>query len=420
MNSESTRRERIEGALWGLFAADALAMPAHWFYSLDNLREQFDGGLRGYEAAPHPHPESFMVGMGYHPDVESARRLGRPFDIVHEHARFYETSFSELEFATDERESEHGNATPKLEDRFHYHHGLKAGENTIAAHLVRVLMRSVIEHGRYDEDAFLAAFVEFLTTPGNHNDPYLEIYLRSWFENYASGLPPQACAERQRAVWSIGSHGGLIRPMVLSMLAATSYQGLGFAIEHQNLTHRSENVAAGLGVTVPLLQQLLSGDDPLEAAAAASAELRVPGITGEEMFAIYREHEGPGNIPSRKMWELHVDLSDEKFDLRKLAEQSSDEVVLKQLGTACYPEHGLPLLLYFAAHHQFDSKAALLGNANAGGDNVHRNAILGILIGAASGSDFPGDLIEGLAEKKALAEEISQFAALAESADKPW
>ena len=214
-NATRTRRERVEGALWGLFAGDALAMPAHWFYGIENLRDRFDGGLRGYENAPHPHPESFMVGMSYHPDVETANRLGRRFDIVHQHARFYDTSFSQLEIATGERESEHGNATPKLEDRYHYHHGLKAGENTVAAHLVRVLMRSVIENGRYDEDAFLDAFVAFLTTAGRRKDPYLEIYLRAWFENYSRGLPLHACAERQRVVWSIGSHGGLIRPMAL-------------------------------------------------------------------------------------------------------------------------------------------------------------------------------------------------------------
>ncbi len=32
------KRQRIENALWGLFIADALAMPAHWFYSLKNLQ----------------------------------------------------------------------------------------------------------------------------------------------------------------------------------------------------------------------------------------------------------------------------------------------------------------------------------------------------------------------------------------------
>ncbi|MEM7013030.1 MAG: ADP-ribosylglycohydrolase family protein, partial [Verrucomicrobiota bacterium] len=120
-------------------------MPAHWIYELKNLRDTFDGGVQGFEAAPHPHPESFMVGMGYHPDVPMANRLGRPYDILHNNARFYNTSYSELQIATGEREEAHGNATPKLEDRYHYHHGLGKGENTVAAHLVRVMMRSVIE-----------------------------------------------------------------------------------------------------------------------------------------------------------------------------------------------------------------------------------------------------------------------------------
>lgn len=413
------RTQRIRNALWGLFAGDALAMPAHWFYSRNNIRKTFDGGLTGYEAAPHPHPESFMVGMSYHPDVASAEKLGRPFDILHEHSRFYDTSYSALQIKTGERESEHGNATPALEDRYHYHHGLGAGENTVAAQLVRVLMRSVIDRGRYEEAAFLDAFVEFMKTPGGRKDPYTEIYLRRWFENFSTGLPPQACAEHQRQVWSIGSHGGMIRPMVLSLLAATDYLGLGFAIAHQNLTHRSENVAAALGVTVPLLQDLIAGAEPINSAAEKSSGLRVPRITGEAMFAMYREHRGPGNIPPREMWELHTDLSRDAFDLAHLAEtQSEDNVILKQLGTACYPEHGLPLLLFLAAKHGFDPGAALLANANAGGDNVHRGAVLGLLVGAAT-AEFPESLRSGLAEQRAIGEEIDAFAEIATTAN-PW
>jgi ADP-ribosyl-[dinitrogen reductase] hydrolase len=413
------RRKRIENALWGLFAGDALAMPSHWFYSLSNIETTFDGGIKGYEAAPHPHPESFMVGMTYQPDIEAAERLGRPYDILHEHARFYKTSYSKLEIATNERESEHGNAAPALADRYHYHHGLGSGENTIAAHLVRVLMRTVIEEGRYDEEVFLRMFIEFMTTAGSHADPYLEIYLRSWFENFSRGLPVTSCAERQRRVWSIGSHGGMIRPMVLSLLGATEYQGLGFAIEHQNLTHRSENVAAALGVTVPLLQDLISGADSLASAQVRSSGLRVPKITGKAMFAMYRDHRGPGNIPAREMWELHTALSEETFDLKGMAGAFAEEdVVLKQLGTACYPEHGLPLGLYFAAKHGFDVKASLLANANAGGDSVHRGAVLGMLLGAAAG-EFPENLREGLADRVALGEEIETFAEVATSA-MPW
>lgn len=413
------RSHRIRNALWGLFAGDALAMPAHWFYSLENLRETFGGGLTGYEAAPHPHPESFMVGMSFHPDVDAAQRLGRSFDILHEHRRFYETSYSSLEIETGERETEHGNATPRLEDRYHYHHGLGVGENTVGAELARVLMRSVIRRGHYDEDAFLEDFVRFLTTPGGRKDPYTEIYLRAWFENYSRGLPPQACAERQRRIWSIGSHGGMIRPLVLSLLAPTDYQGLGFALEHQALTHRSENVAAALGVTVPLLQDLIAGRPIADAAPLHSQSLRIPKITGDQMFQLYRESRGPGNIPDRQMWELHVDLSDDPFHLDQwAAELSPEEVVLRRLGTACYPEHGLPLVLYLAAHHGYEPKASLLANANAGGDNVHRGAVLGLLVGAGV-SEFPRELIDGLADSDAIGQEIDAFVEIAEQ-DLPW
>ena len=63
-------------------------MPAHWYYRVDNIRKVFDGGIQDYQEPPHPHLESFMVGMGYHPDVENAKGQGRAFDILHEHARF--------------------------------------------------------------------------------------------------------------------------------------------------------------------------------------------------------------------------------------------------------------------------------------------------------------------------------------------
>jgi ADP-ribosylglycohydrolase len=258
VSSLNTRRRRLQNALLGLFIGDALAMPAHWFYNIDNIAKVFNGGILGYLEPPHPHLESFMVGMAYNPDLENAKRLGRDYDILHEHARFYHTNYSSLHISSPERENEHGNPVPQLKDRFHYHHGLKAGENTLAAQLVRVLMRSVIRCGRYDPREFIEDFIEHMTTPGRNRDPYSEIYIRRWFEIYSRGFPPDGCAELQRNVWSIGSHGGVIRPLVVSTIAQSAYQGLGLAIEHQNLTHRSENVASSLGVLVPLLHDLLN------------------------------------------------------------------------------------------------------------------------------------------------------------------
>jgi ADP-ribosyl-[dinitrogen reductase] hydrolase len=404
---------RLVNALWGLFIADALAMPSHWYYNVNNIALSFGGSLRGYVDPPHPHPESFMVGMAYSPDVESARRLGRVYDILHGHARFYHTSYSALQIRSTERESEHGNPVPRLDERYHYHHGLKAGDNTLAAHLVRVLMRSVIRRGRYDPQAFLADLIEHLTTPGKNRDPYTEIYIRRWFENYSRGFPAHACAEFQRNVWSIGSHGGLIRPMVLSMIANSAYQGLGLAIEHQNLTHRSENVAGALGILVPLLNSLLTGDIPFETIAAHAQAVRVPMISGDKLFAAYRDHSGPGNIPADTMWSLHSALSDAPFEVERLVGETSEaDVINHRFATACYPEHGLPLLLYLAQNHRVDVSATLLANANAGGDNVHRGMVLGLIVGAAN-DDLPDHLIQGLTARDELKDEIETFVDIA-------
>ena len=133
---------------------------------------------------------------------------------------------------------------------------------------------------------------------------------------------------------------------------------------------------------------------------------------------MYREHRGPVNIPKREMWELHTDLSETPYDLKALAERSEDEVIYKMFGTVCYPEHGLPLLLFQAAKHDFSPESALLANANAGGDCVHRGAILGLITGAAN-DYFPSHLREGLADGEAIEKEIEGFVKIAEK-NNPW
>ncbi len=417
MTATTALHDRLSNALWGLFAADALAMPVHWFYSRRNIRKEFDDGVSGYEAARHPHPEAFMIGMAYRPDVEAAQAHGRPYDILGEHARFYHTTYSgPASIALTETEGEHGNAVAGTKDRYHYHHGLAAGENTVGAHLVRVLLRSVAARGRYDQDDFLDSFMAFMTGDQDRRDPYTEIYLRRWFENYSRGLPPAACAEYQRNIWSIGSHGGMIRPLVVAMLGAqhaTAHQATGMALEHQNLTHRSENVAAAIAVTSPLLLELLHGGDARATLQRHAAGLRPPAINGDDLFKAYRDHGGPGGIPHAEMWRLHTELADAPLDLAALdAELPEDEVVMGRFATACYPEHGLPLALYLAFHHAPDAGAALLANANAGGDNVHRGMVLGLIAGAAC-DKFPEKLKTGLVEHAVIAAEIDGFVEVA-------
>ena len=59
-----------------------------------------------------------------------------------------------------------------------------------------------------------------------------------------------------------------------------------------------------------------------------------------------------------------------------------------------------------------DVETALLANANAGGDNVHRGMVLGILVGAAN-NELPEHLKRGLIAFEELQTEIEAFSDIA-------
>jgi ADP-ribosylglycohydrolase len=53
---------------------------------------------------------------------------------------------------------------------------------------------------------------------------------------------------------------------------------------------------------------------------------------------------------------------------------------------------------------------ALLANANVGGENVHRGAILGAILGALAGDDsLPSEMKDGLYDRENLQREIDEF-----------
>jgi ADP-ribosylglycohydrolase len=110
------------------------------------------------------------------------------------------------------------------------------------------------------------------------------------------------------------------------------------------------------------------------------------------------------------MWEMHTALSDTPLDIDALLAENDDASLGRAVfASACYAEHGLPLLLALAARHGEDVEAALLANANIGGDNVHRGMLLGMIAGAGTNS-IPDRLKRGLADNASIENEIEGFA----------
>ena len=152
----SLEMERRLGSLVGMFVGDAIAMPVHWYYDLQQLRRDY-GEIRAYTEPKQKFKNSIM-------NLSNTGGGGRGSDqgdivgkvILHGKKQYWVRGGD-----------------------FHYHYGLKAGENTLEAQLARVLLQHFAHSPpnlnssdsiRVFKDGFIERYVSFMTTPGSHND----------------------------------------------------------------------------------------------------------------------------------------------------------------------------------------------------------------------------------------------------------
>jgi len=422
----SLEEERVAGALVGMALGDALAMPVHWYYDVRKLRAAV-GSVDGMLAPSATHPESMLSGMSY---------MGA-MDILHDKAKFYNeasrASWSAKD--VDERSDGHGNFVGRREaDRVHYHQSLRKGQNTATVAIARLATRylgSRKDDYAYKPEEYLDQLVEYmLTAPDkadvgqlrNHDDTYLDVWVRRFFTSASVGVPLAHCAPSQRESWSIGSLDGVVMavPVVAAYRRDPSPILVARAIEHHSLTHRSVAVSAGVAALAPLLHGLFLGvRAPDDLVLEAMRALRLPAITGPEMRESYVTHRGPGNIPKPIKWQQHMVFSQESladFCLAHLDDDLADvagwAVGTARLSTACYVEHALAISLYLALRFKDDAKAALKANAELGGHSTARGAVLGAILGARLGlANLPQDWLADLADPDQVIREAKAVAA---------
>jgi ADP-ribosylglycohydrolase len=258
---------------------------------------------------------------------------------------------------------------------------MKAGDNTLNLLCARVLLRSLVTKEHYDSADFLHEYIRFMTGPESHNDTYAESYHRDFFANWAKGIPPNRCAGAEgHDTASIGGLVGLA-PVILGTAARHGVdQAVTSALTHMRLTHVSQ---------------------PLEVFATAYAQLLAGLVFSPptDMVAWLQSHASP----------LGKGLT------ALLAKAPGSAVSVSQVigamySPACYIEDSFPSVLYLAARYNQDFEAALIANANAGGDNCHRGAVLGALMGAWLGFEaIPLRWRQGLVAGPAAEQEINQF-----------
>ena len=98
------------------------------------------------------------------------------------------------------------------------------------------------------------------------------------------------------------------------------------------------------------------------------------------------------------------------FSQRKAQEWSKapDEVVIgRRVSPACYIAEAFPASLYLAWKYADDFESGVIANANVGGDNCHRGAVLGALIGGAVGvSKMPQRYVDDIYDAPRLRSQI--------------
>ena len=260
---------------------------------------------------------------------------------------------SRYEPVNEEGEILHDQARYWGQRGIHYHRFLEAGENTLNFRLATELAALVVRNRHWDGERWLAEYVGFMRRPGSHRDTYVEEYHRHFFTNLAHGRKPINCGVRDVHI------GGLAAvPALVAALGDRHPELRSVVREHVNLTHKDRDVLAAADVLVRILVRVCRG-----------ADLR--GSILEEA----------GDWVSGRTFSDWSDLPDRT-------------VVGTRLSTACYISDAFPAALYLAWRHHRDFAAGVLANALCGGDNCHRGAVVGGLLGAAL--PIPVPLLEGL------------------------
>lgn len=225
----------------------------------------------------------------------------------------------------------------------HYHQFLRKGENTLNFQLSLALFEQVKAAGNYNAKDWVEKYCDFMLSPGRHRDTYVEECHRAFFTNYARGKKWHSCGVDDAHI------GGLASVPALVEALGPCHPDLRRVVqEHVAITHKNSEVLRAADTLVRLHAAIGSDSLSLE----------------EALF-----EEASDYISRRK-----VDVWSKK----------SDETVIGEiLSPACYIKDAFPAALYLVWKYSRDFSGGIMANANLGGDNCHRGAVVGSLLGAA-------------------------------------
>ncbi|SFE88872.1 ADP-ribosylglycohydrolase family protein [Nitrosomonas sp. Nm166] len=339
----SDPEDRAAGAIMGAFVGDALGLGPHWYYDLAVLRRDYSDWITTY-VDPKP---------------------GR------------------------------------------YHSDLKAGQLSQGGIILRLMLRSLVERGGYDEADFCRRIDEEIFPllngmPVNGPGGYTQQSIRdAWRKRVQQNLP-----------WGVQTTGGpadtteaIGRTLALAVRYAFQPLEMAAAISsNTRLTQNDETVVALTVAYGAVLGLLVQGD-------------KLDGSLSSKLLRLARARKLPFHTMAHT--DLHPPQKDRPLESgyfvspdalltpSYVAGAAADPDVRIEpawkvsivYGMTCAIYHQLPAAYHLAARFPNDFELAVLHAVNGGGENQARAVLTGALVGAQTGlSGIPRRFLDGLAE----------------------
>ncbi|MFT7859954.1 MAG: ADP-ribosylglycohydrolase family protein [Sulfurimonas sp.] len=340
-----TIQERAVGAIIGAFIGDAIALGPHWYYDLEQLHKDYGEWI----------------------DTFTEPKKGR------------------------------------------YHENEKAGNFSQSGYILKLMIRSIIDQGGYDQKDFCKKLDENLLSkidgtpisgPGGYTSQSIRAIYRQRVEQKLSWDEVGSRADTTEAIE---------RTLALAVRYACDPKELARSISNNTFLTQVDDIVGSITVAYgAVLAQLIQGeklDKEISAklmSLVKSGDLPFHAVTTDSLQSPKKGSKDPSNVG---LFASPDALLTPSF----MAQAANDPDITIEpawkvslvYGMPCAIYHIVPASYYLASRFQHDFESAILHALNGGGQNQARSILTGALVGAQVGiNGIPKRFIDGLNEKE--------------------
>ncbi len=342
-------KDRAQGAIVGAFIGDALALGPHWYYDLDEQYKDYGEWITTYK-------------------------------------------------------------NPK-KGRYHEHE--KAGNQSQAGYILKLMIKSILDNNGYKQEDFCKKLDEDLFkkidgTPTNGPGGYTSQSIREVYRQRVE----------QKLSWEeVGSRAdtteAIERTLALAVKYALTPQKLAKSISFNTFLIQVDDIVGSMTVAYgAVLAQLIQGEKLDKDISnklmklVKNGDLPFHAVTSDNLQPPKPGSKDPSNVglfasPDALLSPSYMAQAANDNDIKI---EPAWKVSLVY-GMPCAIYHILPASYYLAARFKDDFESGILNALNGGGQNQARSILTGALIGAQVGlKNIPKRFIDGLNEKDEILE----------------